>query len=156
MSARLFIWWFFFLPIGIFLQAALPALDALLIGLVITLQEERYKDLIWVLPLLIFIQEGVGSREFGGAILWYSLVIVLFFIGRWLFEVQNTLFVLLLSSCLGVAHFILVYLLAPLQDLTVNMDQLIYENTLQAVFIPIAWWLANITRKWTYVHAEKS
>ncbi len=155
MNTRLFMWWFFFLPVGIFLQAALPTLDALLIGLILTLQEERYKDLIWVLPILIFIQEGIGSREFGGAILWYSLVIVLFFVGRWLFEVQNTLFVLILSSCLGVAHFILVYLLAPLQDLQVNMDQLIYENTLQAMFIPIAWWLLNFTRKWIYVNAEK-
>ncbi len=155
MNIRLCIWWFFFLPVGIVLQAELPTLDALMIGLIITLQEERYKDLFFVLPMLILIQEGIGSREFGGAILWYSLVIMLFFIGRWLFEVQNTLFVLLLSTCLGVAHFLLVYLLAPLQDLEVNMNQLIYENSIQAVFIPIAWVLANISRKWINVNAEK-
>ncbi len=157
MNTRLGVWWCFFLPIGISLQAVLPTLDALLIGLIITLQEHRYKDLLWVLPLLILIQEGVGSREFGGAILWYSLVIILFIIGRWLFEVQNALFVLLLSACLGVVHFALVYLLAPLQDLqVVNMEQLIHDNVLQAIFIPVAWWVANFTRRWIYANADKS
>ncbi len=155
MNVRLCIWWFFFIPICIYLQAAMPAVDALLIGLIITLQEHRYKDLLWTLPIIIFIQEGIGSREFGGAILWYSLVILLFIIGRWLFEVQNTLFVLLLSGCLGVAHFALVYLLAPLQDLQVSMDQLIYENAIQAIFIPIAWVLSNFSGNWVRVNAEK-
>ncbi len=157
MKIRLCIWWFFFIPISIMLQAVLPTLDALLIGLIISLQEHRYKDLLWILPLFILIQEGIGSREFGGAILWYSLVIILFIIGRWLFEVQNTLFVLLLSACLGVVHFILVYLLAPLQDLqVVNMDQLIYDNAIQAIFIPIAWWIANFSRRWIYSNADKT
>ncbi len=155
MNIRLWIWWLFFLPISIFLQAGLPTVDVLLIGLIITMQEHRYKDLAWLLPILIFIQEGIGSREFGGAILWYCIVILLFIIGRWLFEVQNTLFVLILSACLGVAHFILVYLLAPLQDLHVNMDQLIYENIVQTIFTPIAWLLANFTRRWTHVDEKK-
>ncbi len=157
MNTRLCIWWFLFFPIGILLQGTLHTVDALVIGLIITLQEHRYKDLLWLLPLLILIQEGVGSREFGGAIIWYSIVIIFFIIGRWLFEVQNTLFVLLLSASLGVAHFILVYLLAPLQDLQIaNVNQLIYDNSVQTIFIPIAWVIANFTRRWTNNNADKA
>ncbi len=154
MSLRLCIWWVLFVPVSIYMQAALPSVDVLVIGLIITLQEERYKDLIFALPILIIIQEGIGSREFGGAILWYSIVIILFFWGRWLFEVQNTHFVMLLSICLGVAHFLLVFLLAPLQNLEVNMHQLVTENALQIVFMPFAWWLTSFTRKWIYVNVK--
>ncbi len=155
MSARLFIWWLCFIPITIYLQAVFPAVDILLIGLILTLQEKRYKDLSWLLPLLIILQEGMGTREFGGMVLWYFTVIILVLVGRWLFEVQNILFVLLISSCLGVAHFVLAYLLAPLQDLHINAEQLSQDSIMQAVFIPVAWWIAQLTRQWTH-HADNT
>ncbi len=155
MLSRVFIWWICFIPIGIFLQRTFPAVDALLIGLILTLQEKRYKDLLWLFPLLVLLQEGMGSREFGGMVLWYFFVIILVLVGRWLFEVQNILFVFLISSCLGVAHFILVYMLAPLQDLQVDLEQLSQDSVIQAVFIPLAWLFAHWTRRWTR-HADNT
>ncbi len=154
MTMRVVFWWMFFLPIAILLQALLPTVDALLIGLILTLQEKRYKDLLWVLPLCIFIQEGIGSRDFGGMLLWYTCVIALFLLGRWLFEVQSLLFVLLLAMCLGAAHFGLSYILAPLQNFSVDMEQLLRDSITQCVFIPFAWWIAIPTRKWTQHHDE--
>ncbi len=154
MNIRVCIWWFFFFCIAFIFQALIPSLDALVIGLILVLQEKRYKDLLWLVPLLILIQEGIGSRDFGGMLLWYLMVVLIFVIGRWLFEVQNVLFVLLMSACLGGAHFVLVYLLAPLQNLPVNMDMLIEESIYQALFVPLAWWFANITRKWTKIHVD--
>ncbi len=154
MNIRAGIWWAFFFPIAIIIQALVPALDALLIGLILILQERRYKSLLWLLPLLIFLQEGIGSRAFGGMIMWYFMIILLFAVGRWLFEVQNILFVLLISVCLGALHFALVFLLAPLQDLTVNIPLLTHEALVQAAFVPFAWYIAAFTRKWTYTHDD--
>ncbi len=150
MNVRAGVWWALFIPLAIMIQARFPALDALLIGLILILQERRYKSLLWLLPLLILVQEGIGSRAFGGMVLWYCMIIVLFAVGRWLFEVQNILFVLLISVCLGALHFSLVYLLAPLQDLPVDIHLLTHESVVQAAFVPLAWWIAAFTRKWTY------
>ena len=148
MTRRNVLWWLMFLPLALALQLFLPGLDALVIGLILVLQERRYKDLLWVLPVLIILQEGMGSREFGGMILWYAAVIGFFMLGRWLFEVENFLFVFLLSTCLGAGHFALVYVLAPLQDLYINVQATLDESVIQALFIPIAWRLAYLSRHW--------
>lgn len=141
------LWWLFFLPLAFIVQLYVPGLDALVIGLIIVLQERRYKDLLWVLPLLILLQEGMGSREFGGAIAWYLVVMIFFNLGRWLFEVENILFICLLAVCLGVSHFAIVYFMAPLQSLHVDIQNLTDESLMQAVFIASAWWLAYFSRK---------
>ncbi len=154
MNVKACIWWILFFCISIIFQASIPSLDALVIGLILVLQEKRYKDLLWLLPLLIFIQEGIGSRDFGGMLLWYAIVVILFIIGRWLFEVQNMLFVMLMAVCLGSAHFVLVYMLAPLQDLPVNLAILIEESIYQAIFVAPAWWIAHLTRKWIKIHVD--
>ncbi len=154
MSIRVFFWWLLFLPIAVFFQALLPSVDVLLIGIILALQEKRYKDFIWILPLCILIQEGIGSRDFGGMLLWYTIVIVFFLIGRWLFEVQSLLFVFLLALCLGLAHLGLSYILAPLQDFAIDKERLLRDSLVQSVFIPFAWWIAMPTRRWTYSHEE--
>lgn len=140
-------WWVCFIPLALVVQMYVPGLDALVIGLIIVLQERRYKDLFWVLPLLLLLQEGMGSREFGGAIAWYMAVIVFFNIGRWLFEVENILFICLLAVCLGASHFAIVYLMAPLQNLPVDIQSLTDQCMVQALFIATAWWLAYFSRK---------
>ncbi len=156
MPIGLGIWWLCFFPISFFLQSLLPSVDVMLIGIILTLQEERYKDLLWILPLCILIQEGIGSREFGGMFFWYTAVIVVFLMGRWLFEVQNILFVLLLAASLGCISFALSYVFAPLQDLVVDKERLIHDSLMQSAFIPIAWWIATPTRRWTQRHDEAS
>lgn len=154
MTMRNILWWSLFLPVALVIQLLLPGLDALVIALILVLQERSYKDMLWVLPLLVLLQEGMGSREFGGMVLWYALVVGLFLIGRWLFEVENLLFVFLLSACLGASHFGLACLLAPLQDLHIDVESMADESLIQAVFIPIAWWLAYLSRRWVHVYDE--
>lgn len=150
------LWWVCFLPMALVVQFYVPGLDALLIGLIIVLQERRYKDVLWVLPLLVLLQEGMGSREFGGAIAWYLAVIIFFSMGRWLFEVENVLFIFLLAACLGASHFALVYLMAPLQSLHVDIQSITDESIIQALFIPVAWWLAYQSRKGVQSDEESS
>lgn len=141
------LWWCGFFVLAIYVQWLVPGLDALVIGLILVLQERRYTHLLWLLPLLIVLQEGMGSREFGGMVLWYVTIIGLFVTGRWLFEVENFLFVFLLSVCMGGAYFSILYVLAPLQNLRVDLEQAAQASLIQAVFIPCAWWLTYISRR---------
>lgn len=154
MNPRNVLWWALFLPLSLVIQVSLPGLDAMVIGLILILQERGYKNLLWLLPALILVQEGIGSREFGGMVLWYALVVGLFFLGRWLFEVESMLFVLLLSVCLGAGHFLLAHVLAPLQDLTVDVQAIGYESLAQALFLPAAWRLARLSRRWVCAYEE--
>lgn len=107
------LWWVAFFVFGLALQQALPGTDVLVAGLFLALQERRPFQLAVVLLALILVQEGVGTLDFGTSVLWYLLVITLFFIGRWMFETENWLFVLLLSGCIGLAHYGVIWLMTP-------------------------------------------
>ena len=76
------LWWLAFFVIGLALQQALPGTDVLVVGLFLALQERRPVQIAVVLVLLILLQEGVGTLDFGASVLWYFLAIVLFFAGR--------------------------------------------------------------------------
>lgn len=133
-------WWVAFIVLSIIVQALAPGLDALVVGVILLLQERNYKTLGWLLPVFIILQEGMGTRSFGGVLLWYLIVIASFRIGRWLFEVGNFVFIVLLSTCLGGAYFGLAWLLAPLQA-TPSFDANAMRDIslLQAVYMPLAW-----------------
>ena len=99
------------------------------------LQERRPFQLAVVLLALILVQEGVGTLDFGTSV-WYLLVITLFFIGRWMFETENWLFVLLLSGCIGLAHYGVIWLMTRLQFIPLDTTQLLDESILQALLTP--------------------
>jgi hypothetical protein len=102
------------------------------------------------------VQEGGGTLDFGASILWYLAVVLLFFMGHWLFEVENLLFMFLLSACLGVAHVGVVRVMAALQNAPVDGAALWDEGILQALFIPFAWRFAGITRRMLVLSHESS
>ena len=140
-------WWLCFMAGAIVLQAAVPGLDVLTVGLIIMLQERDYKNMLWLLPAFILLQEGMGTRVFGGVIVWYAAVIMLFRMGRWLFEAENFLFIFLLSACMGGAYYAVAWLMAPLQDLPFNTHDILDKSLIQAIFIPFAWKLLVATRR---------
>ena len=147
MSAlRDILWWLCFLAAAVGIQAAVPGLDVMTVGLIILLQERDYKSMFWLLPLFILLQEGMGTRTFGGVIVWYVAVIALFRMGRWLFEAENFLFIFLLSACLGAAYYGVAWLMAPLQDLPFNVQDILDKSLIQAIFIPVAWKILVATR----------
>ncbi|WP_297826511.1 hypothetical protein [uncultured Desulfovibrio sp.] len=148
-------WWLFFMAAAIGLQALTPGLDALAVGIIILLQERDYKNMLWLLPLFVLLQEGMGTRVFGGVIVWYAAIIVLFKLGRWLFEVENFIFIFLLSSCLGAAYYGVAWLMAPLQDIPFNVQDTLDKSLIQALFLPFAWRLLIATRHWTMYDEEK-
>ena len=98
-----------------------------------------------VLLALILVQEGVGTLDFGTSVLWYLLVITLFFIGRWMFETENWL---LLSGCIGLAHYGVIWLMTRLQFIPLDTTQLLDESILQALLTPFVWQCSMMARRW--------
>lgn len=150
------LWWTAFLGLGLALQQAFPGTDILAVGLFLALQERRPVQIAVLLVLLILIQEGVGTLDFGASILWYLLVITLFFTGRWMFETENWLFVLLLSVCLGVAHFGVIWLMTHLQFIPSDTARLIDESILQALLTPFVWQACRAARRWVVPHENNT
>ncbi|MBO5491515.1 MAG: hypothetical protein J6N67_03805 [Desulfovibrio sp.] len=152
---RNILWWVAFMICAIAAQAAVPGVDVLTAGLLLLLQERDYRNMLWLLPVFILLQEGMGTREFGTAIVWYATVILLFKIGRWLFEAENFVFIFLLSACLGAAYYGVAWLMAPLQDFAFNMQEAMNASLMQAIFLPLAWRLLVITRRWN-THVQEN
>lgn len=140
-------WWLCFMALAICAQALAPGLDVLVVGLIILLQEKDWRGMLWLLPLFILLQEGVGTRPFGSIIVWYAATIVIFKLGRWLFETENFLFIFLLSACLGGAYYGIAWLMAPLQNLPFDVADTLDKSLLQAIFMPFAWRLLVATRR---------
>ena len=147
-TLRDIIWWLCFLAAAVGVQAFIPGLDVMTVGLIILLQERDYKNMLWLLPLFILLQEGMGTRPFGAVIVWYAAVILMFKMGRWLFEVENFIFVFLLSACLGAAYYGVAWLMSPLQNLPFDMQGTLDRSLIQAIFVPFAWRLLVATRHW--------
>lgn len=140
------VWWVLFIALAIWIQALAPGLDVLVVGLIILLQERDWKGMIWLSPLFVFLQEGMGTRNFGAIIVWYATTVVIFRLGRWLFETENFMFIFLLSACLGVAYYGIAWLMAPLQNLPFDVEDTLDKSMVQAVFMPFAWKLVTSLR----------
>jgi hypothetical protein len=149
-GARNMFWWAGFLLPAVALQRFFPGVDFLLAGFLLTLQERRYRDIIWVLPLLVVLQEGMGTREFGVVLLWYVVVASVFLLGRWLFDVETFLYAFLFSSCLAACYFAVAFLMSPLCAVSVDVDRLLDESLHLALLLPVCWKLAQFTRRGIY------
>lgn len=137
--AKNIFWWLCFIALAICVQSLAPGLDVLVVGIIVLMHEGDWKDLLWLLPLFALLQEGMGTRPFGAAIVWYAATVGIFLIGRWFFEVGNFIFMFLLSAALGCAYYGVCWLMAPLQDLTFNVADTLDKSLVQAIFMPFAW-----------------
>lgn len=149
-------WWLCFITLAICVQALAPGLDVLAVGLVILLQEDDYRGMLWLLPLFILLQEGMGTRPFGSIIVWYAAIIALYKLGCWVFDSKKFLFIFLLSACLGGTYFFLAWLMAPLQNLTFNVGDTLDKSIAQAIFIPFAWRMIIALRRPKYEEEEEN
>lgn len=140
------LWWTAFIVCGIWAQYFVRGVDVLMVGLVISLQEDRLQQTFWLLGCLVLIQEGTGSLSFGSSLLWYAMLIALYAVGRWLFQARNLFFMALLGASMGLWHYLLVNIMAPLQEYQVAHDRLFFESMIQALIFPVAWALASELR----------
>lgn len=145
-------WWGLYFFCAIWLQAVIPGLDALVPGLIVSLQERNFRQIFAIFGLCTLIQEGVGTLDFGASLLWYSTVVFIFFLGRWLFETENLVFIFMLSACIGVSHYAIVRAMCALQFIPVNEPLLLDESSLQGLLTPVLWKIASLTRRWVVLH----
>jgi hypothetical protein len=145
-GARNALWWACFLFPAVILQRCVPGVDFLAAGFLVTLQERRYADLLWTAPLLIFLQEGMGTLAFGVVLLRYAAITALFFLGRWLFDVDSFLYAFLFCACLSVCCSAIVFFMSFLYDVPLNTSRLLDESVLQALLLPPIWKAARLTR----------
>jgi hypothetical protein len=136
-----FIWWFLFTIAAIWAQSFLPGVDFLAPAIIVCLQLERPKQALWLTAAFIVLQEGMGTLAFGAGILWYGVLIILYFIGRWLFESKNLLFVFFIGVSLGAWHFALVRLMGKLESRPLDMTPLAWESMMQAAIFTLEWGL---------------
>lgn len=149
------LWWLCFIILATAVQALAPGLDILAVGLIILLQEDDYRGMLWLLPLFVLLQEGMGTRPFGTSIIWYAAIIAIFKLGRWIFDSRKFLFIFLLSASLGCAYFAIAWLMAPLQNLAFHVDDTLDKSIAQAIFMPFAWRMIIAVRKPTYAEEEE-
>ncbi len=142
-----FFWWLGYVILAVILQARVPGVDFLLPGFIVAMQEAKVKQFIWVALSFLLLQEGMGTMAFGAVFLWYLTIIILYIAGQWLFEVESLAFVLLLSLVLSVSHYVVMFLLADLQDMYINTQSLMDESAYQAFVTPFLWHLAHYTRR---------
>lgn len=146
MSWGNFLWWFLYTCLAVILQSAFAGLDFFLPGLIVAIQERRPVQLLWVLIVFCLMQEGMGSMAFGGSLLWYGSAVALFYLGYSLFEVENFLFIFLLSGCLVAMHLGIAQLMASLQNIPLNSSRLLEEGVFQALLTPFIWRAAQMSR----------
>lgn len=141
-----FFWWAMYILIALHIQKLLPGFDALSPGFFIALEEGKKKQTIFLFFLFCLIQEGSGSLRFGSSLLWYSGQAIIYSIGTRFF-VSGNIFSVTLLSCLAALHYSLVFwLMSAFQDVPVSYPRLIERGIIQAVFVPIIWYVAKKMR----------
>jgi hypothetical protein len=140
------LWWTVFTLFGIWAQLLLPGVDVLVVGLLASLHEERPTQTLWLALLWMFLQEGVSGLAFGSGILWYAVLLGLYAVGRWLFQVKNLFFIALCGAVMGVWHYILTPMMASLQDYAVARDRLFVESCIQTLVFPPIWFVVHKLR----------
>ncbi|BBD09667.1 hypothetical protein [Desulfovibrio ferrophilus] len=133
------VFWLIFTVIGVWAQRLLPGVDFFAPALVVCLQQRRITQFVWLTLAWIILQEGMGNLPFGNLLLWYSGLVLIFVVGRWLFESRNLIFVFIIGIFMGSWHFLLTQIMTNLQVLEVNRAQLLLEGVHQAVIFPLAW-----------------
>ncbi|MDR2503851.1 MAG: hypothetical protein LBD82_05660 [Deltaproteobacteria bacterium] len=140
------LWWGGYLILAIWLQKFFPGLDALAPACIICLQEEsRERSMIFLL-FCIIIQEGAGTFPFGLSIVWYSLIMLMYYVGQWFFMSGNFMFVAALSLALGLGRLIVAQLAFFLHPLRPDLPALLAACALQIIFTPPLWLLGYKSR----------
>ncbi|MDO5536152.1 MAG: hypothetical protein Q4F72_01275 [Desulfovibrionaceae bacterium] len=133
------LWWVAFLVAGIIVQAALPGLDALLLGLILIAEEKDYRTMVWFVPSVILLQEGMGTQPFGAAMVCVTLCLILFRMCARMAMASRAGFVLLLSLSCGGVRILVDWFFANLEGLPYAMEELIAGGVHQSVYLLAGW-----------------
>jgi len=136
-------WWLAFTILGIWGQSMLPGVDFFAPGMAISLRWQKPGATIVLTLIWVAIQEGAGGLAFGYGILWYAVLFSLLTVGRWLLDPGSFQFQVLLGVTLGLAHLLLLYLMAILEMRAFPLGRVLGECLLQALLYPTLWYVAD-------------
>lgn len=137
------LWWLIFTVCGIWGQTLVPGVDFFAPGMAISLRWQRPGVTIALVLIWMAIQEGAGGLAFGYGILWYALLFLLLTLGRWLLDPGSLQFQMLLGLALGLAHFLLLYLMAVLEMRAFPVQRVLFECLWQTLIYPVLWYTAE-------------
>lgn len=133
------IWWLACTVAGIWLQKFFPGIDFLAPALIVCLQLDKLRTALVLGLVWTLIQEGTGSLAFGGSILWYAGLCLVFFQTRVYLATESPFFILILSLFAGLWHFVVIFLLSSLQDLRADTQLLMLQWLQTAILFPVIW-----------------
>ncbi|MFW5489252.1 MAG: hypothetical protein ACNI3A_12695 [Desulfovibrio sp.] len=122
-------------------QTFLPGVDLLAPLFLVSLQEEKAAVNFWLCLIWVLIQEGTGSLAFGSGLLFYAALALLFWVGRWMFEAKNFLFVCILAVLSGLLHGGVTWVMATLEDVTIAPQWLLTTSLRQILCFILVWLL---------------
>ncbi|MDO9631648.1 MAG: hypothetical protein Q7I92_07110 [Humidesulfovibrio sp.] len=137
------LWWMAFTILGIWGQSMLPGVDFFAPGMAVSLRWQKPGATIVLTLIWVAIQEGAGGLAFGYAILWYAILFAFLTVGRWLLDPGSLQFQALLGLALGLAHLLLLYLMAVLEMRAFPLGRVLGECLLQALLYPVLWYVSE-------------
>ena len=137
------LWWTAYTVLGVWAHRTIPGIDFFAPGIILSLQEQSGRRTFLLALVWILLIEGMGSLPFGYGLVWYSLLVVMYCAGRWLFEARSILFMGLIGLGLGALHPALTWGLCSLANLRISPEPLIIQGCMQAVAFPLIWLLAD-------------
>lgn len=143
---RNILWWITVLILGMIIQVICPRLDALVPGALIAMQEKDYRTMVWLIPLIIMLQEGTGTQHFGASILWFAGFFFFFHLWKSMTAASTGLFILALSVTMGALRALIAVLFAILQQYPFSTTEVLQDSILEAVYIPVAWYILSRLR----------
>ena len=149
------LFWLAFILAGVWAQQFVSGVDFLAPALIVCLQQRRPGMAAWLAGVFIVLQEGMGSLAFGTLILWYAGLLVVYLVGRWLFESRNLLFIFIIGTFLGVWRMFLVRMMASLQDMDPDQGRLAVECAVQAVLFTLEWGVLFLLYKRNVRHDDE-
>jgi hypothetical protein len=138
------LWWTLYTLCGIWIQDAISGVDCFGPGLLLCLQTERSKSLVWLAPIWVLLQEGTGSLPFGSALLYYAGLIYFFLLIRPYINITSPMYILSVALFAGLWHFGVVHLVSALQDIHILSRQILTQSVRITAVFPVIWALASL------------
>ena len=132
-------WWLAFLFCGIILQLYVPGLDALIVGIILVSLERDYKTMVWLVPAVVILQEGMGSLSVGFSMFYVASFFRLCRLFRGIALAAKGAFYLLISLGMGLLHSFYSWFFATLQNVPFDMNVIVHDGVLQTFYILVAW-----------------
>ncbi len=155
-TLRSLVWWGAYAVCAVWAMHLLPGVDFFLPGIICSLQENNRPQTLWVITLSVLMQEGAGLLAFGPVLMWYAMACVLFSLGRWLFEAENVVFIFLLSLALGAWQVVIGVVMHHLQDVIIPPSRLVTSAALNALVVPLVWFVVHFLREKELRHVHAS